>query len=138
MIELMLAAALMQEPAGCNAVPATAAPADCPQWRHLSRDRDGDIFVDPASVRRNGDRLEARMRVVNAREQSGRSRSANTRVWIDCVRRQGAALHMTLFATDGAQLGDFDVTGEAARPRVITPGSPSLRILADYCPRPAT
>jgi hypothetical protein len=140
MIELMLAAALMQAPGQtgdpCHAVGAVvgAQVPGCPAWRLLLVDGDTLSFVDPASVRRSGDTFEILNRGVFAAPRNG-ARSVIVTWRFDCRARTVRTVTGVFYDARGARLRDFTPTGAQAEPQTIPPGAPFDRIRTELCPR---
>jgi hypothetical protein len=137
MLELMIAAALLQAQDPCNAADRTgpAPAASCPAWRSVARSPEAETWLDPASVRRDGAGVEVRTRLVFAAADESGVRSAVMRHRYDCTRRTGATLHVTLYDAAGAPLGEQAQTGADAAPAIPEPDSPSAAVLAALCPR---
>jgi len=132
MIALLLAAALQQAaPDPCNA--AAAPEAGCPHWRTLQSHPDRTTFLDPASVVRENGGFGIVMRLVFSENQQTRLRSALVRYRFDCVARTSVAVHVTLFDAAGLRLHDQDLPNRA--PRHEEPGTPSVALFAEFCPR---
>ncbi|HYD11752.1 MAG TPA: surface-adhesin E family protein [Allosphingosinicella sp.] len=121
MIELIAAAALVQ--------------AEAPQWRSVHRSERGEVFVDPASLRRDGDMFEITIRALFARVQPSGMKSGITRNRYNCARQSFVTLHVRYFDADGATMEDRPARGFAAQDRPVGAGSPNATILAEYCPR---
>lgn len=135
MLDLMIAA-LLQTADPCHDVAqAVPPPANCPAWRRFLQREEADIFVDPATMRRDGAVVDARtLAVFRAAFPSG-MRSAISRDRYDCATGTTTWLHLTAYDAAGVVIADFDVTGEQARPQVHPPGSPGAAMMAEFCPR---
>lgn len=135
MIDLMLAALLLQAPNPCHALDAaTTRPRGCPAWRYTGRADGDDTWMDPASLRRSGTGFDLIERVVFA-QPIGATRSAIVAMRYDCTRRTAAPLHVTLYDARGGRLGAETQTGPDAAPQVPPPGSWNARALIEYCRR---
>ncbi len=136
MIDLLLAAALLQ-PASCYAAGAGGGLPGCPDWRSVTRDREGEVYIDPATLERSGDMITVITRIVYARGDENGTRSHVTRARFDCARRTSAILHLATYDARGRRLDDWEVSGEPAEPRPVEPNSPGQTIINALCPRPA-
>lgn len=135
MIDLMLAAILLQTPNPCHAPDAASTrPRGCPAWRYTGRSEGDDTWMDPASLRRGDAGFDLIERVLFARAV-GAARSAIVAVRYDCTRRTAAALHVTLYDARGARIAAETQTGADAAPEVPPPGSWNARALTEFCPR---
>lgn len=140
MIDLIFAAALAQaqtpaQAGPCHAAAAVPGLAGCPAWRLVSRTAENATWMDPASVRRDGARVEVSVRIVFARAEGNAVRSAVMRHAYDCTRRTGATVHVALYDAAGALHDEQQVTGEDAAPVAPEEGSPDAAVLATLCPR---
>lgn len=124
MFDLIVAAALHQ-----------AAPA--PLWRSVYRYEGGEIFVDPASLRRDGDRFEITLRALFARVQPSGMKIGISRNRYNCARQSFVTLHVHYLDENGATIENRPARGFAARDRPVGGGSANAAILRDYCPRRA-
>jgi hypothetical protein len=138
MLELMIAAALTQSGAAdpCHAVGPAPRPAACRQWRPLHRDGHAELFVDPASLRRDATGFEIMMRMVFAtpQEEEGMRSSVSTNRF-DCAARTWALRHSAFYDSSGALIVEGQITGEAGAPGPVEPDNPVARILTEFCPR---
>ena len=138
MIELLIAAMLMQsEPAACHAVPRPAAlPAGCAQWRPVGRLADSALFVDPASLRRDGAAFEIALRILYDEPQEEEAmRSGVTIARFDCAARTRALRRIASYDGGGTLIEARAVTGDEADPEPLPSGSPFAGLLTEYCPR---
>jgi len=136
MIELVMAVALMQAAERCNGeYDAGGRPPGCPDWRQVVYNGEGEIFVDPAPPRREGNRVEAwtRTRFRAPREDGMGSVVSLDRY--DCAAGTVGLRHFTAYDPRGVLLVDIDVTGRNAEQRAPQPGSPNAVLLAEFCPR---
>lgn len=138
MFDLLFAAALLQAQAQAQADPCNAAGraaqvlAGCPTWRLMTRDGEASGHIDPASVRREGGRVELMTRMLLDTPLDGRIHSLNTRLELNCAARTRRALHNIAFDAAGRTLFTFgaDDTAEA-----VPPGSAFATMLTEFCPR---
>lgn len=141
MLELIIAAALAQvatrvggPPDACNAAGrAEQALAGCPVWRPMARNAQGRGFVDPASARRDGDRVVVMTRTLLNAAIGGNVYSFNVRLELHCASRSTRSLEFTGFDAVGVQTY---ARGPDEQPRPATPGSPFSQMLDEFCPRP--
>lgn len=137
MLNLMLAAMLAQPSAPadpCNAAGrAEQALAGCPTWQVIIRTPDGRGHMDPASVRRDGDRVLVMTRTLpDTPLDGGRFHSFNTRVALNCAARTTRPEHFTGYDAEGRIVLEFDDDS----PFASTPtGSPLSTLLDRFCQR---
>lgn len=134
MIELMIASALLQAADPCHAAAAVPGRTGCPAWQLLARTAENAAWLDPASVRRTGARVEVSVRIVFASAQDEGVRSAVMRHAYDCATRTGATLHISLYDAAGARLAEQPMTGDDAAATAPEAGSPDAMVLARVCP----
>lgn len=132
MLDLLLAAALMQAGDPCQAVPEGSTARSCPPWRTLAGDTGHTTFINPGSVVRGDGGFGITMRIIYSEDQEYRVRSALVRYRFNCLARTSVAVHVTLFDAAGVGLGDRDIQGRT--PRVEVPGTPSAALLDEFCP----
>jgi hypothetical protein len=133
MIDLILAAALIQAADPCNAAGRAATPlAGCPTWRQITRHPEARGYVDPASVRRDGDRVELMTRTLPNQPVQGRIYSFNTHLELNCAARARRALRFTGFDAEGRTVIAFGAD-EAASP--APRGSAFASLLTEFCRR---
>ena len=115
MIELLIAGFVLQPQADpCHAVPAPRPlPAGCTRWRTTDRLVSSFTDIDPAPVRREGDRFEILFRTVLRQDDANGVRSTVHLYRYDCRARTvtllrdsdynaaGVRLHMTAATNDG-------------------------------------
>ncbi|HYD11758.1 MAG TPA: surface-adhesin E family protein [Allosphingosinicella sp.] len=139
MIDLVMAAALAQAGAGpdpCHAAAPAARPATCRQWRRLAGDDQVELFIDPASVRRDAAGFEIDTRIVYATPQEEEGmRSGVTTNRYDCAARTWALRHSAYYDESGTLLVEGDTSGDAADPEPVPAGSPMAGLLTEFCPR---
>src|SRR5262245_23699469 len=98
MLDLILAAALQQAaPDPCHAVPQGATQRSCPPWRSASRNQRFEVFVNPASLTRDGAAFELSFRMVYFADLPQGGRSGVLRTRFDCANRTSAVLHLTTY-----------------------------------------
>jgi hypothetical protein len=133
MIELFMAAALMQAADPCNAAGrATQMVEGCPVWRLVRRNDEGRGYVDPASAVRDGDRVELTTRILADTPVDGRVYSFNTRLELRCAARTVRTLRITAFDAGGATI--LEAPGD--RPAQRAPRDSAFAAMLDeYCPR---
>jgi len=134
MLDLLLAMALFQTPAQCNAVPASGAQTRCPQWRLIDRDSLGESFIDPASIYRRGNSFDVWERVIFPRALNG-VRSAQTRTRYDCRGRTSTLLSVIFYDARGAVARTMVMMPDELVAAPSPPGSTSAMVLARYCQR---
>lgn len=138
MLDLILAAALAQtgtppEPDRCNAAGRAAQPiAGCTTWEAVRRDAQGEGYVDPASVRRDGDQVEVQVRLLLPEPVEG-ARSIQTRLRLNCAARTREQLLVAAFDAGGRMLSQFAPPPEPPQP--VQSGSPLGDLLARICGR---
>lgn len=120
MIELLAAAALLQ--------------AEATIWRPVYQAEGGEVFVDPASLRRDGDTFEIRVRALFATVRPSGMKSGITRNRYNCARQSFLTLHVHYFDADGETLENRPARGNYALDRPVGPGSANAAILREYCP----
>lgn len=141
MLDLMIATALLQAaaqagPDRCHAADPGARPAGCVQWRAVGRDERSELFVDPASVRRDGATFDIATRIVFAEPQEEEAmRSGVTLSRFDCAARTWSLRHSAYYDGGGTLIVGGDVTGDEADPQPIPPTGPLAALLTEYCPR---
>ncbi len=139
MIDLLLAAALAQGatpvPDACNAVGrGAAALPGCPQWRLIRHNEHGDGFLDPASVRRDGDLVVFVARTIPVRPLDTGTASVNMRVHLDCAARTTMVVHMTAFNVEGGTIFDMDAPA-SERPEPVVARTAYADVMGEYCAR---
>lgn len=138
MIDLMIAAALAQAgtPDRCHAVGPAARPSTCRIWRPLAGDDRAELFIDPASVRRDATGFEIDTRIVHATPQEEEGvRSGVTTNRYDCAARTWALRRSAWYDSDGALIVEGEVDGEAAAPEPVPADGPMAALLTEFCPR---
>ena len=132
MIDLMLAAVLLQGVADpCQAAETAETLRDgCPQWRFMRANDVGRGYIDPASVRRDGDIIEIMTRTVAIRAIAGGVRSFTVRLRIDCAARTALPLHYVGYDAVGVQVYERRETERVVNP---APGSVFEVLLGEYC-----
>ena len=136
MVAMMIAAALLQAPAApdpCNAA-GQVARAGCPAWRFIrsSEDGQGRGHVDPASARRDGNRVQVMTRTLLESPMEGRVYSFNTLVELDCPARTARAMHFAAFDAQGAIVLE---SGPADQSLPAGTNSAFADMIRDFCPR---
>jgi hypothetical protein len=132
MIGIMLAAALLQTDAACNAVGAPA-PRGCPPWQALYRGDNGVVFSDPAPLRRRANGFDLRVRLVFPTDQESGMRSAIAVYRFDCAAQTATLQHNSVYAANGRQIVEGPVTNAAVL--AAPPGTPNRAALDRFCPR---
>ena len=135
MIDLLLAAALLQTADPCHAVPQGETARACPAWRSTGRTDRFEVFVNPASLARRGNTFEISLRIVYAAANPGGMRSGVSRQRFDCAARTNTMLHLTTYDAAGAVQIDRDAHAREAAPATAPPGSPNEALLTEFCPR---
>ena len=139
MIGLILAAALVQAAAAdpCQAADAPPGLAHCPAWREIGSNAGASIYVDPASLRRNGTGFEIEIRLVLLPIPSEEMRSSVGLFAFDCARRTYAIRRMTAYDAGGRRVADEpmrDSAGPGDPGQPVPPDSADAFLLAEYCP----
>lgn len=134
MLDLMIAAVLQQQPVD-PCYTAGIPPVGCPAWRSLYRGGGGEMFAEPASVRRDGDRFEVRVRVLFDEPGDGGARTLVGTYRYDCRAQTSAMLHFSAYDGGGRRLADADATGPDAQPQTAEAGTPNAAVLDAFCPR---
>lgn len=124
MIGLILSAALLQ---------GTCAP----QWRAVHRSDVSEVAVDPASLRRDGQRFEITARVLFHQVTQQGLKSGISRHRYNCARQSITTLHVHFFDANGRTIENRPATGAMARDRPVGGGTAHAAILRLYCPRRA-
>jgi hypothetical protein len=136
MIALLLAASLAQAtpaPDPCNAAgqPETPRPG-CPAWRLVRRTDEGAGWLDPASVRREGDQVILMTRTTLPEAAESGMISILGRVRMDCTQRTVQLILISGWTAAGVRL--FEGVPEDPPGRPVA-GSASAAMLDEYCPR---
>ena len=99
------------------AQPALPGPGATVTWEQIVADADGRILIDPASIRREGDRVRFTVRMVTAEGREGANfAEAIMAVVLDCRAR-----------TQGFEAGRaFDREGREINARTVVPGEVQL------------
>jgi len=131
MLTLVIAAALLQSDA-CNAVDRPGPPG-CPDWQMLHNGPEAKVFAEPASVRRDGNGFEVRLRLIFAADLSNGSRSGIVTYRFDCAAETGTLLQSRYYSAAGTPLP----AGPRPSGRALAspPGSPNRAALDRFCPR---
>jgi hypothetical protein len=128
MFDLILAAALLQEPAAPLPEPA---PANCPAWRLMRSNEQATGYVDPGSLRREGDTIQLMTRtILHLRMEQGVV-SFNTPLELNCATRTARPLHYYNFDAGGRLVAELP-GGEAVP---VVPRSAFEALLDEFCPR---
>ena len=136
MLDLILAAALLQPAAACNAIePAGPRPANCPAWEQLASTPEATTLVDHASVQRDGAAFDIALRTVFPADGEGGMRSVNSRMRLDCGARTAVVRFLTAFDARGGEIMSGAPSGEMAVPRPVPPGAPPEALLTRHCAR---
>ena len=136
MLELLIAGYMLQAPDPCQAAGPAARPASCRQWRRVDGDANAELFVDPASLRRDATGFEITTRIVFAtprEEEAMRSGVVTNR--FECAARTWALRHSAYYDSDGTLIVEGEATGDTAEPEPVEPDTPIARLLTEYCPR---
>jgi len=142
MLDLIIAAALSQAATGA---PARAAPChawgppsgrpECPAWLTLSRDTQGELMVDPDSLRRDGSAFEITVRYVYAEAAQDVIRSIATGFRFDCAARTVAMGRGHAYDDAGVQLDEEEPNEGYTDPAPVLPDAREAVVLTEYCPR---
>ena len=136
MLELILAALVTQAPDPCHAAGPAARPPTCRHWRRLAGNDEAELFVDPASVRRDAAGFEIATRIVYATPQEEEGvRSGVTTNRYDCAARTWALRRSAWYYSDGTLIVESEVEGEVAAPEPIPADGPMAALLTEFCPR---
>jgi hypothetical protein len=142
MLDLILAAALAQAnaptdaapppPGPCLALDAATAPAGCPAWRLMLEGGGARIFIDPASVRRDGDRFEILFRGIFAEPVDG-ARSVVMWQSFDCGARTVTTRRLVFYSAAGVPVSGHVMTSAELQAEPVTAGSSFERVRAEFC-----
>lgn len=136
MLDLLLAALAMQAPDPCHAVGPAPRPSACRQWRLLDRDGEAELFIDPASLRRDATGFEIATRIVFATPQEEEGmRSGVTTNRFDCVARTWALRRSAYYDSDGTLIVEGEAAGDEAAAEPIPADAPMAPLLTEFCPR---
>jgi|GEM_PF-3325243 len=107
-------------------------PAGGATWTRVAADNEGEYHYDPASVRRAGGMVRARLRVVVPPERPGAVRSAIVGAEINCTGQTIGYLSFEIFGEGGQLLR----SSTEARPEIeqIRSGSPEETLYRRLCP----
>ena len=121
----MLGAALIAQ-----ALPAT----ESVRWEEiLPADNSGRNFIDPTSLRRDGDRVRFLMRSVGHQTNADGAAAFNMRVEIDCRARTFTLLVADSYEPDGSLLASVALTPEQLQPTPIAEINDQDRLLPRVC-----
>jgi len=134
MLDLIIAAALLQTGDPCQAVPQGSTARSCPEWRSLRRTDRVEYFENAASIVRRGATFEISLRFVYAAASGSGMRSGIVRARYDCGRRTEVTLRRTAYDAAGAVLWDRPVPADVP-PAQPPPHTPGEAVLALHCPR---
>ena len=135
MLDLMIAAAMLQQQVNpCYAV-GVPPPASCPVWRSLHRDNQAELFVEPASMRVDGDSFELRIRVLFAQAGGDGARNMVLVQRYDCRARTAALASLYSYDQGGRMVQNRVILRNVMQPRPVGPGSPEAIVLAAACRR---
>ena len=101
------------------------------EWRFVYRGEHGDLFVDPSSLRRDGDTFTITQRLAFAEVRH----EVQTMIVVsrfDCVRRKLRLLRQTQLDPNGAVLHESDQP--APYEHNAPAGGPASAILSRFCP----
>lgn len=129
MLDLIIAAALSQA-----ASQAASQVAPGPEWRLAFRADGGEVFVDPASLRREGTMFDITVRSVFERVQPTGMKSAVTRHRYDCARQSVLVLNIHALDANGGTIRNGPPQGVLSLPRPAGGRSAHAAILTTYCP----
>jgi hypothetical protein len=101
----------------------------------LHRDVGGELFADPASLRRDGTRFELRLRFLYAEAGAGEVRSIVSAFRFDCAARTVAMGGGHGYDAAGAQLDEEEPREDFTPPAPVAPDAREAAVLAAYCPR---
>jgi len=141
MLAAMLAQGAAHAPDPCNAAgqPVTPRPG-CPGWRYVGQRDIGTHYVDPASLRREGDTFEIDSRVVLVSALEGRATSFTGRNRYNCANRLVTLLVTRIWDSRGAMLREEVHRGQYASSTVDESQAGydfDVAMLRDYCPHPS-
>jgi len=124
---LLIAAALAQ------AAP-TAEPA--PAWRTIHTVEGAAYALDPASVRREGDKVQARLRASAARPLADGTSAVVAEIELDCAARTATLIRRAAFGADGRLLAALDVPAGERRARLLGGEAADAAIERSLCGAP--
>lgn len=125
MTGLMLGAALIAQ-----ALPAT----DSVRWEEvLPADNSGRNFIDPASLRRDGDRVRFLMRSVGHQTNADGVAAFNMRVEIDCRARTFTLLVADSYTPDGTLVASVELPPDQLQPTPVGEINDQDRLLPRVC-----
>ena len=140
MLDLILAAALAQAaapgpvPAGpCLALGAETGTPGCASWRLLLNTGGSQVFIDPASIRREGARFDLLFRATFPQPVDG---ARTVLMWqsFDCAARTVTTRRVVFYSEAGAVVSGHVMTDAEARPEPVVQGSSFERVRAEFCP----
>ena len=102
------------------------------RWHRVVNSNKGQIFLDPATLQRDGDSRTILIRAILAIESRGVA-STHVRMRFDCARRTFTLLHMTAFAADGSQLLDGEAPAEVAGPHELNQDPDNIALVDGVC-----
>jgi hypothetical protein len=133
MLDLIIAAALLQATDMCHAAALPPGRAACPAWRAMHRDDRGQWFADPASLVRGGALFDIRIRFVYAEAGAGEIHSIVAAYRFDCAARTVAIGGGHAYDEAGAQLDEEEPAEAHTAPAPVGPGTPEAAMLAAWC-----
>jgi hypothetical protein len=102
-------------------------------WIQVSRHAGGPIFIDPASVRRDGNYATVVSRTDLEQALDDGTRTLVVRYRYDCVNRTSDLLYLEQLAGDGRVLLRTEIAPQEREIEAIPADSPNAAILARVC-----
>ena len=125
MLDMLLAAALAQ---------ATNQAGPAPDWRQIARvEGRGTVYFDPASLARDGRRLQITLRAAFDADQPSGMRTGISVVRIDCTAQTVALGRIISFDARGTVLSDGQAQGAPSVPHTVAPDSPYRAVIDHFC-----
>lgn len=142
MMTLLIAAFLAQPatqpalppPNRCLAIRPQARPANCPPWRSMGGDAETSMFVDEASLLRDGAAFEIRTWLVFASQRDW-VWSVVIYIRYDCRARTLQRRGHTLYDSRGNVVERPMISSFDPAPVPLQPGGSNAAVLAAYCRR---
>ena len=108
-------------------------PQDLATWPALSEDDDGEYFLDPDSVERNGDVVRFRMRGLSRMTRPDGMATLVSRQAVDCARRTMTTIDGFIYDRSGTLMRSAEIPREAQVAEPIRAGSAQDRARERLC-----
>ncbi len=102
-------------------------------WREVSRNSRGPVFVDTRSLRRDGHRFTIRSRADLTQALDNGTKTMFASFQFDCRARTVMLLDIHFLAADGSTVAQSEVPSDQRRVEPVPSSAPNHAVLQLYC-----